>query len=241
MRILNLGCGTRTCASPDVVNIDKSLYLTLKRNVLLRTIARPLLTPSRRAKLESLSANVVPHDVAKGIPFPDDSVDAVYHSHVLEHLDREVAPVFLREVKRVLRPGGIQRIVLPDFEALCTGYLRHVAACDADPGQIAQHEGFVARIIEQSVRREGYGAARQTPLRRWFDNLLMGDARKRGETHQWMYDRFTIVHLLENEGFHNVELQRYDKSRIPGWNGYGLDLLDGAEHKPGSLYVEAEK
>ena len=34
MRIINLGCGTKTCQNPDVINIDWSIYLVLKKKFL---------------------------------------------------------------------------------------------------------------------------------------------------------------------------------------------------------------
>src|SRR4051794_8321239 len=44
------------------------------------------------------------------------SVDAVYSSHNLEHLFRHEVPVALREFFRVLRPGGVAVIVVPDLQ-----------------------------------------------------------------------------------------------------------------------------
>ena len=55
------------------------------------------------------------HDLSKGIPFDDNSVDVVYHSHLLEHIDRKNVPTFLKEIRRVLKPRGIHRIVVRIF------------------------------------------------------------------------------------------------------------------------------
>jgi len=72
------------------------------------------------------------------------------------------------------------------------------------------------------------------------EKLLVGDARRRGETHQWMYDRANLTSLLERSGFESVEVCDFETSRIEAWNEYGLDRGDGGgEYKPGSLYVEA--
>ena len=52
--------------------------------------------------------------------FADGSVDEVYASHVLEHLGfREELPKALKEIWRVLKPGGVLKISVPDFEVLC--------------------------------------------------------------------------------------------------------------------------
>jgi predicted SAM-dependent methyltransferase len=52
--------------------------------------------------------------------FPDNSVEAIYASHVYEHLDfaRELRAA-LGEAYRVLHPGGIFRAGVPDLEVLC--------------------------------------------------------------------------------------------------------------------------
>lgn len=53
--------------------------------------------------------------------FADNSVDEVYASHVLEHLGfRTELPAALSEVRRILKPGGVFRISVPDVERLCS-------------------------------------------------------------------------------------------------------------------------
>lgn len=53
-------------------------------------------------------------DLRRPMPFPDSSVDAVFHEHLLEHLPLTVALPFLQECRRVLRSGGILRVGVPD-------------------------------------------------------------------------------------------------------------------------------
>ena len=242
MKILNVGCGTKTSSDPRVVNLDWSMYLVIKSNPVLRRLSRLFLSKTRQERLDRLPDSIVVHDLRKGIPFDAGSVDAVYHSHFLEHLDPPIARLFLQEVWRVLKPGGIQRIVVPDMERLCASYLNHLQACLTDSSQIPQHDGYVAAIIEQAVRREGVGASEQSPAWRTVDRLLLGDARKRGETHQWMYDRINLPHMLQSVGYHHVNVEHFDTSGIPDWNRFGLDRNDnGGEYKPESVYIEAFK
>lgn len=64
--------------------------------------------------------------------FADGSVDEIYASHVLEHLGYlEELPRALAEFRRVLKPGGVARISVPDFELLC----RQVVAPEGKPGE----------------------------------------------------------------------------------------------------------
>jgi SAM-dependent methyltransferase len=224
--IYNLGCGTRT--HPACVNVDWSIHLRLRKLHLAS------LAGSRAEKIRALPQSIVVHDLRKGIPTRDATVDVVYHSHVLEHIDREDAPGFMAEIHRVLKPGGIQRIVVPDFEQLARRYVEAF-------GDEA-HSTRVADMIEQIARREAAGTASQRPLRRRIENALLGDARKRGETHQWMYDRLTLAALLDRSGFTAISAADHVTSRIPGWNDLGLDAEpDGQPYKRDSLYMEAEK
>ena len=237
MRILNLGCGARIC--PAAINIDWSFYLRLKQEKWGWALARSLLRVMRLADLKDLPKNIMIHDLSKGIPFPDNSIDVVYHSHLLEHLERHAAPRFLLEVKRVLKPGGVQRIVLPDFEKLCRDYIAHCDDGVEGIEECARHENYIAAVIEQCVRREAYETSQREGWRRRLENLFLGDARKRGETHQWMYDRTTITTLLREAGFRDIRVESYNSSRINEWDAIGLDLdANGKEYIPRSLYVE---
>jgi SAM-dependent methyltransferase len=242
MRILNLGCGTKVSSSPEVINIDWSAYLRLKKSRALRVIAPLFLKGQRLNRFRSLSDNIVVHNLAKGLPFASNSVDVVYHSHLLEHLDRDKARIFLLETKRVLRPGGIQRIVVPDLEKAARAYLSHLSSCQSDPAEPSKHDFYVAAMIEQCVRKQACSASEQGPFRRLIENTLLGDARRRGETHQWMYDRINLSILLVSLGYSNVQVRSYGESLVPNWNQYGLDLDSvGKEYKPDSLYMESQK
>jgi len=56
------------------------------------------------------------------LPFEDESLDRVFSEHVLEHVSFETGQFFLREAHRVLVPGGVLRIAMPDLEYLTRGY-----------------------------------------------------------------------------------------------------------------------
>lgn len=49
------------------------------------------------------------------LPWPDDSADYIYSSHFIEHITHAEARVFLRECHRILKPGGVLRIIWPEF------------------------------------------------------------------------------------------------------------------------------
>jgi hypothetical protein len=53
-------------------------------------------------------------DVRRGLPFADASASIVYSEHFFEQLEFSDAQRFLRESLRVLRPGGLFSVVVPD-------------------------------------------------------------------------------------------------------------------------------
>src|SRR5262249_24936489 len=65
--------------------------------------------------------------------------------------------------------------------------------------------------------------------------------RSSGEIHQWMYDRYSLGRALEKAGFRHAEVRAADRSRIPQFNDYALDVVRGTVRKPDSLFMEALK
>jgi predicted SAM-dependent methyltransferase len=60
--------------------------------------------------------------VQRKLPFQDNSLQRIYMEHVLEHVSYPVGMAFLREALRVLQPGGVIRIAMPDLDDLIEGY-----------------------------------------------------------------------------------------------------------------------
>jgi len=59
----------------------------------------------------------IQQDIAKvALPFEKGSVDAIYCSHVLEHIWKWDLPFVLNEFNRVLKSGGKLRVVVPDMD-----------------------------------------------------------------------------------------------------------------------------
>jgi SAM-dependent methyltransferase len=61
-------------------------------------------------------------DLTAPLPYPDGAFEAAFGSHVLEHLTPDEASGVLRELHRVLRPGGIVRISVPDLDQVIASY-----------------------------------------------------------------------------------------------------------------------
>jgi len=129
MRLVNLGCGT--VFHPDWENYD--------------------LCPSDPA---------VRHlDLLNEWPFEEESCDAVYHSHVLEHMPRGRVPGLLARCREALRAGGVIRIAVPDLEGICRDYLKSLdAARRGKRGADVTHEWMTIELIDQMVRNVSGGA-----------------------------------------------------------------------------------
>jgi predicted SAM-dependent methyltransferase len=58
-------------------------------------------------------------DIIRPLPFDGNEIDAVYCEEVIEHMSLEHARTMLKEVLRVLRPGGDFRVTTPDLAHFC--------------------------------------------------------------------------------------------------------------------------
>jgi predicted SAM-dependent methyltransferase len=57
--------------------------------------------------------------------FKDNSADLIYACHILEHFKRNQIEAVLKEWYRVLKPNGVLRLAVPDFEKLVEVYLKY--------------------------------------------------------------------------------------------------------------------
>ena len=157
--LLNIGCGTTFHA--DWVNLDA--------------------TPA--------SPEVRAHDLADPLPFADGHFQGVYASHVLEHFPPDEGLRLLRECLRVLRPGGVVRIVVPDLEAIARAYLEALDAAEkGEPAGESRYDWMTLELYDQTVRTASggrMGAYLAGPLddsQRRFVTARIGDDAIAGAT-----------------------------------------------------------
>jgi hypothetical protein len=75
---------------------------------------------------------------------------------------------------RVLRPGGVCRVVVPDLENICRLYLHHLdeAARDPAPDKFRRYDWMVLELLDQLVRETRGGRMRRTLDAGDFDEVL---------------------------------------------------------------------
>ena len=73
-------------------------------------------------KLSQSTDNAIAGD-ASNILLPDESCEIVFCSHVFEHIPHIRLPMVISEINRVLKPGGLLRILTPDLESIARAYI----------------------------------------------------------------------------------------------------------------------
>lgn len=241
--MLNLGCGTRMHHSWN--NLDFSPYAYFARHKTLATLLCKLkiISKSRWKNILRTDPEIISWNLFKGIPFDNEIFDVVYTSHILEHFDKDMGSYLLKESYRVLKYGGIARIVIPDLYDIIQRYINAVQRLDAgNEAAFNDYEEALEDLFGQMVRKEPVGSSKQPKLIKFAEHVLRGGITKRGELHKWMYDQYSLTRLLKKAGYRDVFVKRYDTSEITNWNSFLLDIYeDGTPYKPRSIYIESTK
>jgi len=121
----------------------------------------------------STGEGVIAHNLLSGIPFPEAHFEAVYHSHILEHFLKPDAEKFIAECYRVLKPGGIIRIAVPDLERSVRGYINCLENVLQNPDNevfTADYEWIMIELLDQCVRTKSGGEMLNFLLRQSLPN-----------------------------------------------------------------------
>jgi hypothetical protein len=183
---VQFGCGL--CAPEDWQNFDASPTFWLQSRI-------PFLTPLLVKKgFPDFPKNIKYGDVIKGLPIPAQSTQAIYCSHVLEHLALDEFHITLRNIFSYLRPGGIFRLVVPDLEQLTKSYL-------ADPSPNASSRFMQDSFLGENCLTRGIRA---------MPRALFGRSR-----HFWMWDYKGMAEELGTAGFTEIRRAKFGDSLDP--------------------------
>ena len=122
-------------------------------------------------------------DLRYGMPFSDNSIDQIYSSHFFEHLTASETSKLLKECKRVLKPGGIFSICVPNAKRYIEAYL------NKDISFWQQQEDFYAP------------AYNDTTIIDYINYVAYMDGQ-----HKYMFDQENLLHILNSHNFKAVRL-----------------------------------
>src|SRR5262249_12971261 len=120
---LHLGCFD--CVVPGWLNTDITPHIWVARIPMAAALLYGMgrMTSERYAQhRRGLFRDVRYLNVRRRFPHPDGAFEAVFSSHFLEHLYPDEARLCLRESHRVLRPGGVCRVAVPDLQKIVASY-----------------------------------------------------------------------------------------------------------------------
>lgn len=164
-------------------NFDSSPTLRLERLPLLHRISHKNGRPFPKS--------VRPGDIVTGLPIVNASCRLLYCSHVLEHLAFDDCLTAISNSYRLLAPGGVWRIVLPDLRQEVEKYMKDSQATAAEEFMRSSYLGMVERPRGLGARlAEAFGNSR----------------------HLWMWDFESLSARLVAAGFFQVRRAQFGDS-----------------------------
>ena len=142
------------------------------------------------------------------LDLPGSCAAVVFCEHVLEHLDYpDAARLFLGEVWRILRPGGVFRVIVPDAAAAIRAYaqgdlelLRDLAPSEATPIEVvnkifrengAHRFAWDYPLLAAELERAGFATVRRAAFRDSAIAELNVDLSEEGRIAQSLYAEAT--------------------------------------------------
>ena len=167
-------------------------------------------------------------DLRWGLPFEPLSADYVFMSHVFEHLYYpEESSSVLRDIHRVLSPGGRLRLIVPDIELCIQAYSQNDTMFMENRQQTWAWWPTAATRLEDFLAYAGAGPRASHFL----------------EGHKFGYDFETLAHALTVAGFSDIQRSSYMGSQDPVLQVDTASSVAGAQSDGQfySLFVEARK
>ena len=152
-------------------------------------------------------------DVRKGLPVADGTVRGYYASHVLEHLSLADFRLAIANTYKMLAPGGIFRLIVPDLAERARRYVAQLNERSPD-------------AATNFFRSAALGEERPLSIGRRARTIFSGSV------HLWMWDEYSLSAELQPAGFVNVRKCKF---------GDAKDAKFSRVEDPGRFYDEASK
>lgn len=209
--LLNVGCG----ATPirGWTNIDNSPTLWVGQLLSIVGLSRVTnwLSPERRTLAQLAAAGRVERGKATYLPFPHESVAAIYSSHMIEHMTIEEVDKFLQECYRVMQIGACIRLCLPDMYSIINSNVNSVE-------EYLMFQKLGVSILGRNTN----------------DILKLIGVGNRG--HKWFCSPSFVLRRLHAHGFSAPVQLPPGETRL-----YGRNKPNLFERYPGSFYIEATR
>ena len=199
MVLVNCGCGNKYVKSPEWVNID----------------------------FNAANNDVRTYNILKGLPFEDNSVDAIFSSCMLEHFTLEQALAHCKECHRVLKKGGIIRIVVPDLEDVCREYLRVLDFVRKDEVWDSKYEYILIELIDQMTRTVPGGEMQKYWDKKDKDEEYVMERTGYPEENKGKLPLITFIRL----GIGACMRKLFGKTKVYSRYNLGKFMLSGEVHK----------
>ena len=130
----------------------------------------------------------ISHDLRRGLPLEDETVDAIYTSHMFEHIPYKELIALIAECKRVLKKNGTLSVCVPNAELYIRAYVE---------GKQFEDQSLIYK--EAAVETDSF-------LDQVNYIAYMAGA------HAYMFDQENLVNTLKKGGFKNVTLRTFDSA-----------------------------
>ena len=126
------------------------------------------------------------HDLTKGVPLDDNTVDAVYSSHVFEHIPYKDLLNVIKEIRRILKPGGKLLVCVPNAGLYLRAYFNNEMFINYD-------EMYIPAVVNTNSKIDQLN----------YIAYLNGD-------HTFMFDEENIINILKMCDFNSVDFRDFD-------------------------------
>ncbi|NQT81293.1 MAG: methyltransferase domain-containing protein [Candidatus Aminicenantes bacterium] len=147
------------------------------------------------------------------LSWEDNTFEIVFISHMIEHISHFWIEKTLSEINRVMKDGGILRLLTPDLEVLCKAYVSR----DIEKLKLFIHEDNVGTDNGIKMTLGPAQALLGFLYSPGYDNFLLDSSRSKllgGYAHIFCYDFELLSNLLSYYGFTSIERKNIEDSRI---------------------------
>ncbi|HLB43531.1 MAG TPA: methyltransferase [Gammaproteobacteria bacterium] len=182
-KYVQYGCGLD--APSGWLNFDASPTLFLQKIPIVGFIFHKL-------SVTKFPLHIKYGNIIRGLPIEKESCQAIYCSHILEHLSQEDFRIAIQNTFSYLVKGGIFRFVVPDLECLAQIYL-----ASSDPNACSL---FMQNCcLGKKNRNKNFFMF----LREWLGH----------SQHLWMWDFKGLTEELKSVGFQQISRAEYGDSQ----------------------------